>query len=113
MRNDGVLIYRNLDETTRSVYKENVRVSEALQYHVAEGDKLKRLKEQLQDDNDKLRADEEMNNMVIKEKVSESKTQKKQIKEVRFLLDPILVFVKKEMLWCVRMMTVSICPVVT
>lgn len=64
------------------MYKENVRVNEALQYHMAEGEKLNRLKDQLQEENDLLRAEKEMNDMVIKEKVSESKTQKKQIKEV-------------------------------
>uniref|UniRef100_A0A1I8IPR3 Basal body-orientation factor 1 n=1 Tax=Macrostomum lignano TaxID=282301 RepID=A0A1I8IPR3_9PLAT len=32
----------NLDETTRSVYKENVRLTEALNYHMREGDILKK-----------------------------------------------------------------------
>ena len=82
MLNVSFLLHRNLDETTRSVYKENVRVSEALQYHFGEGEKLKRLKEQLQEENELLQAEKEMNDMVIKEKVAETKAQKKQIKEV-------------------------------
>ena len=79
------LFHSNLDETTRSVYKENVRVNEALQYHMQEGEKLKRVKDQLQEENDLLRAEKEMNDMVIKEKVSQSKTQKHQIKEVSYI----------------------------
>ena len=33
--------HSNLDETTRSVYKENVRLNAALEYHVKEGQELK------------------------------------------------------------------------
>lgn len=35
--------FSNLDETTRSVYKENVRVNAALEYHVAESKDLKKV----------------------------------------------------------------------
>lgn len=72
----------NLDETTRSVYKENVRINEALQYHMEEGDKLKTIKERLQTQNEELEGEKELNTMVIKEKVSQSKQQKSKIKEV-------------------------------
>ena len=32
---------RNLDQTTRDVFKENVRLQEALKHHVKESDQLK------------------------------------------------------------------------
>ncbi len=73
---------RNLDDTTRSVYKENVRVNEALSYHIAEGTKLKKNKAKLESDNDTLQGEKEMNEMMIHEKVSQSKHHKQHIKEV-------------------------------
>ena len=77
------LLVRNLDETTRSVYKENVRIGEALQIHMQEEKKLKKLREKLEEQNQVLSDEKEMNDMVIKEKVSETKQQKRLIKEVR------------------------------
>jgi hypothetical protein len=64
------------------VYKENVRVNEALSYHVAEGDKLKNLTSNLEKDNQELISEKELNELVIKEKVSQAKHQKATIKEV-------------------------------
>ena len=78
-----LVLYRNLDETTRSVYKENVRIGEALQIHMEEEKKLKRIRDKLQEENQGLKDEKEMNDLVIKEKVSQTKAQKKAIKEVR------------------------------
>lgn len=36
-------LYSNLDETTRSVYKENVRLNAALDFHLKEGQELKKV----------------------------------------------------------------------
>ena len=36
-------IFSNLDETTRSVYKENVRLNAALDFHLKEGQDLKKV----------------------------------------------------------------------
>ena len=38
-----VIFASNLDETTRSVYKENVRVNVALEYHMTESKDLKKV----------------------------------------------------------------------
>lgn len=38
--NTCIFYFSNLDETTRSIYKENVRLNEALSYHVKAGDEL-------------------------------------------------------------------------
>ena len=64
------------------MYKENVRVSEALSYHMIEGDKLRKEKDTLQEENDLLKGDKEMNDLVIKNKVSQCRQQKTQLKEV-------------------------------
>ena len=65
------------------MYKENVRIGEALQIHMQEEKKLKKLREKLEEQNQVLSDEKEMNDMVIKEKVSETKQQKRLIKEVR------------------------------
>ena len=77
------VLARNLDETTRSVYKENVRVSEALNYHMVEGDKLKETKERLEEQNQELQGEQELNALVIQDKVAQARQQKHLIKEVR------------------------------
>lgn len=73
---------RNLDETTKSVYKENVRLSEALNYHMKEGDILKKLKSKLEEENEGLLGDKELNEMMVQDKVVQSKQQKEQIRQV-------------------------------
>ena len=47
-----------------------------------EGDKLKKIKENLKLENEDLIGEKEMNDMVIKEKVAQTKSQKQRIKEV-------------------------------
>lgn len=73
----------NLDETTKSVYKENVRLSEALNYHMKEGDLLKKERQRLTEEVDKLLGEKEVNNMIVQEKVVQSKKQKDLIKELQ------------------------------
>ena len=65
------------------MYKENVRVNEALSYHMEEGDKLKKIQAKLEKENESLKSEKEMNDMMIQEKVSQGKTQKQHIKQVR------------------------------
>ena len=38
-----IFFVSNLDETTRSVYKENVRLNAALDFHLKEGQELKKV----------------------------------------------------------------------
>lgn len=72
----------NLDETTKSVYKENVRLSEALSYHMKEGEVLKKLRDKLQEENEQLRGDKELNDMMVQEKIIQVKQQKEQIRQL-------------------------------
>lgn len=74
--------HSNLDETTRSVYKENVRLTEALNYHVKEADELRAEKDKLLKENSQIKGDRELQDQLIQEKVISSKKQKKQINEV-------------------------------
>ncbi|XP_006815796.1 basal body-orientation factor 1-like [Saccoglossus kowalevskii] len=73
----------NLDETTRSVYKENVRLSEALNYHVKEANELKKAKEALEEESGGLRGDKDLNTQLVEGKIIECKRQKHQIKELQ------------------------------
>ena len=72
----------NLDETTKSVYKENVRLSEALNYHMKEGEVLKKKVAKLEEENESLKGDKELNDMMVQDKVIQVKQQKEQIREV-------------------------------
>ncbi|XP_078313515.1 basal body-orientation factor 1-like isoform X3 [Crassostrea virginica] len=72
----------NLDETTKSVYKENVRLSEALSYHMKEGEVLKKLRDKLQEENEQLKGDKELNDMMVQEKIVQVKQQKEQLRQL-------------------------------
>ena len=80
-----MLLGRNLDETTKSVYKENVRLSEALNYHMKEGELLKKERKRLCEENERLLGEKEVNDMMVQEKVIQAKQQKELIKEVGWL----------------------------
>lgn len=80
-----IFFIRNLDETTKSVYKENVRLSEALSYHMKEGEVLKKLRDKLQEENEQLRGDKELNDMMVQEKIVQVKQQKEQIRQVKHI----------------------------
>ena len=57
-------------------------MSEALSYHMEEGTKLKKAKARLEEENETLRQEKEMNDMMIQEKVQQSRHQKDAIKKV-------------------------------
>lgn len=73
----------NLDETTRSVYKENIRVNAALEYHMSESKGLKKRKEHLEVEKRELENDNELNGIIVQEKVIESQHHKKIMKELQ------------------------------
>ena len=75
-----------LDETTCSVYKENVRVTEALNYHVKESDVLKLSRDTLLKANKKLKGDNELKELMIQEKVVQNVKLKEQNKQVCILI---------------------------
>ena len=61
-----------------------MRLSEALNYHMKEGDLLKKERVKLQEENEKLQGEKEINDTMVQEKVIQSKQQKELIKEVSF-----------------------------
>ncbi|XP_076803349.1 basal body-orientation factor 1-like [Clavelina lepadiformis] len=73
----------SLDETTRSVYKENIRLNESLSYHVKESQTLQTQCDALQEEVEELRAHKALNDATVKSKVTESKQQKQEIRELK------------------------------
>ncbi|ESO99812.1 hypothetical protein LOTGIDRAFT_205234 [Lottia gigantea] len=71
----------NLDESTKNVYKENVRLSEALNYHMKESDLLKKERAELLKENEDLKGKKEINDLMVQEKIVQNKQQKEQLKE--------------------------------
>ncbi|XP_078590461.1 basal body-orientation factor 1-like isoform X2 [Branchiostoma floridae x Branchiostoma japonicum] len=72
-----------LDETTRSVYKENVRLNEALSYHMKEASELRKERDRLLEENKALAGEKELNDLVVNEKVVQHREQKVQLKELQ------------------------------
>lgn len=58
---------QNLDETTRAIYEENVRVNKALQLHLCEVTELKKKESRLVKEVTDLRVEKEFNQLKIKE----------------------------------------------
>lgn len=74
---------KNLDETTRDVYKENVRANEALSYHMTKGDDLDKLKTVLIEENHNLKEEKEIHSKLIEDRVKQAKDDRETIKTLR------------------------------
>ena len=75
-------IHSNLDKTAKSVFKENVRVTEALASHIDEADQLRDDVRRLEYENRQLRNDQELSDVLVQQKVAQSRHNKQTIKEV-------------------------------
>lgn len=73
----------NLQTTTKEVYRENIRMSEALKYHLEEGTQLGKANNQLQATNRMLSEEKDMHNVIVKEKILQTRTQSVDIKELK------------------------------
>nr|KAJ3421049.1 hypothetical protein HK105_004637 [Polyrhizophydium stewartii] len=74
----------NLKDTTKEVYKENIRMAEALRYHVQEGEELAKMNAELVEANRQLTEEKDLHNVVVKEKIMQTKKQEQEIKELKF-----------------------------
>lgn len=72
---------QNLDETTRNIYRENVRLTESLSLHMKESEELKKTLADLENRAEGLSANQEMNESITREKVQQVKNQRKSLKE--------------------------------
>ncbi len=71
-----------MDEVTRNIYKENVQLTESLKLNINENDNIKKVNKLLYEDNSNLKAELELNKMIVHEKVDLTTKQNKQIKDV-------------------------------
>lgn len=69
----------NLKDTTKDVYKENIRMSEALIYHVEEGVELNRLNNELLQKNRELSEENDLHGVIVKEKIVQCKKQEQEV----------------------------------
>ncbi|KAI8913328.1 hypothetical protein EDD86DRAFT_244973 [Gorgonomyces haynaldii] len=56
---------QNLKETTKEVFKENIRMAEALRYHVEAGDELNKTNAKLSQANKTLEEEQDLHNVII------------------------------------------------
>ncbi|KAF7704392.1 basal body-orientation factor 1 [Silurus meridionalis] len=72
-----------LDNVSRSVFKENVRLNEALGYHLKEAEELKRSNKALTEENASLTLDKETKKLMITDNVAQLAAQQSEISELR------------------------------
>ncbi|KAK3563044.1 hypothetical protein QTP86_014559 [Hemibagrus guttatus] len=72
-----------LDNVSRSVFKENVRLNEALGYHLKEAEELKRSNKTLIEENASLILDKETSELMITDNVAQLAAQRNEISELR------------------------------
>jgi regulator of replication initiation timing len=73
---------RNLDETSKNIFKENVRMTQTLTYHVEESEHLRKQVNKLAEENERLKGDRDLNELLVQKKVSQYQKNKQTIKEV-------------------------------
>ncbi|XP_026881286.2 basal body-orientation factor 1 isoform X2 [Electrophorus electricus] len=72
-----------LDGASRSVFKENVRLNEALGYHLKEVEELKRINKTLVEENASLTLNEETSKLRLNENATQLEARRREISELR------------------------------
>ncbi|XP_025057014.1 basal body-orientation factor 1 isoform X2 [Alligator sinensis] len=78
-----------LNSTGRAVFKENVRLHEALAYHLKESEELQKIKEQLEKDKALLLQEKETNDSLVQEKILQITQQKAQIQDLQHKVEKL------------------------
>ncbi|XP_055362021.1 basal body-orientation factor 1-like isoform X2 [Betta splendens] len=72
-----------LDDAARSVFKENVRLNEALKYHIRETEELLKMTNALEKQNALLALDKNTADLLVKKNVAEMKAQREELHKLR------------------------------
>nr|XP_020446435.1 basal body-orientation factor 1 [Monopterus albus] len=72
-----------LDDASHSVFKENVRLTEALKYHIKEAEDLQKLSNTLEKENASLALDKSMFELLVKKNAADMEAQKDEISKLR------------------------------
>jgi len=67
------LLYSNLDDTTRTVYKENIKYAEELSGRIKEAEALRKIHSRIKEENNLLLAEKENSEALIAEKANDRK----------------------------------------
>ncbi|KAJ3317135.1 hypothetical protein HDU93_004192, partial [Gonapodya sp. JEL0774] len=73
----------SLEETTKEIYRENVRVTDALHQHVYESQSLKKRAEKLEGENQRLLGEKELHEVIVREKILQSKSLQNEISTLK------------------------------
>ena len=76
---------RKYDQTSKSLYEDNVKLLKILNYHLGEIHKLKRSKERVLELNEGLRIEKECADIAVKQKIIQNKKMTKYVSEVGFI----------------------------
>ncbi|KAJ3392087.1 hypothetical protein HDU84_004796 [Entophlyctis sp. JEL0112] len=77
----------NLNETTKEIYKENLRMADSLKHHVQESEELTKQNKALLEANRQLMEEKDLHNVIVKEKVLQVKQQAQEIKELNLKIE--------------------------
>jgi len=69
----------NIKEATKDVYKENIKMVEALRYHIEESELLSKHNVELLEHNQRLRDEKEVSDMLVRNKVISTKKFQQQV----------------------------------
>ncbi|KAG9336449.1 hypothetical protein JZ751_002796, partial [Albula glossodonta] len=72
-----------LDDASRSVFKENIRLNEALSYHMKEVEELRRVTVTLAEENHSLALHKETCELMMRDSVSQLKEQREKVSELK------------------------------
>ncbi|KAJ3181880.1 hypothetical protein HDU85_003395 [Gaertneriomyces sp. JEL0708] len=73
----------NLKETTKEVFRQNIRMAEALRYHVEEEEEIGKTNHQLETINRKLLEEKDLHDFIVKEKILKGKLQDQEIRSLQ------------------------------
>ena len=80
---------RQLDVTTRQVYQDNVRLTDALSKHIEENTQIRKDNDNLRDMSEKLQLEIQTNDKTIKKKILESKYFKSKNKDMQLAIEDL------------------------
>lgn len=69
----------NLTETTKAVYRDNIRLAQALEDHMREADMLKAMNAKLVAENRKICSEKDVHDMIIKQKITQTRSSSKEV----------------------------------
>lgn len=70
---------KNIKEATKDVYKENIKMVEALRYHIEESEMLSKHNVELLEHNQRMRDEKEVSDLLVREKVISSRRYQQQV----------------------------------